>query len=151
MIALKNRLRLLAGGVRTGIWLRQAERAEQLALRHRNEIFFNLFRGAEFLNRIAAKRGVRRNDNAGGGADTGKLLNTDRIGQGVTALASHILRERDAHETKFLHLGNCLSRETLLLVDLLGQRLHFFFSEVTEQLSCHFLLFAQYKVHASSS
>jgi hypothetical protein len=46
-----------------------------------------------------------------------------------------------------LHFLHGLVGIALLLVEFLGQWLHFFFREALEQIPSHMLLFAQFKIH----
>ena len=90
---------------------------------------------------------MRRNDNACGAANLGKLLYTHSVGQRITALSAVFLRYRDTHETSFDHFVNSHSGEFFGLINLNCQRLYFLLGEISEKLSRHLMLFVQSKIH----
>ena len=73
-----------------------------------------------------------RNDNACCTANLGKFFYTHSVCKNVTTLATHILWYRNTQETVFSHFVNCLSRESMLFIDFLSERLYFIFSEIFE-------------------
>jgi len=90
---------------------------------------------------------VGGDDNAGGAANLGQLLNAHSIGQNVGASAAVLLGEVGAHHAQLSHLLHGLPGEALGLVDLLSQRLDFGLGELAVHLADHLMLFRQVKIH----
>ena len=88
-------------------------------------------------------------DDGGGAADLGQLLNAHGIGQHIAAGAAVLLGEVDAHHAQLGHLLDGLHGEALFLVELLGQGLDFGLGKFAVHLADHLLLSSQMKIHFS--
>jgi hypothetical protein len=82
------------------------------------------------------------NDNACGAAYLGEFLHAHSVCKRIAALAAVLFGNGNAKEAGLRHLLNGSSGENLCLVHFLGQGLNFFFCELFEKSSRHFMLFA---------
>ena len=82
---------------------------------------------------------MSRQGNRGGAADLGQFLNCHDIGQGIAALSAILSGNSDSKEAGLGHLLNGLTRETLLFVHILGQRLYLVLGEVLKELAGHLM------------
>ena len=146
-ISVQNSLGLLALSVCSCTGLGKAEGSQLLALRKGNQIFCLLLLRSEGHDGITAQGCMCGNDNARGAADLGKLLHAHHISQGIAALSAVLLGNGDAQKTVLRHLAGSLSGELFRLVNLLCQRLYFFFGKLLEKSTRHFMFFAQRKIH----
>ena len=140
--------RLLAGGVGAGVRLGQAEGAQLAAGQQVGQILHLLLLRAEGIDRIAAQRSVRADDNGRGAADLSNLFNGHRVGEVVAALTTILLGERDTQEAVTGQLGDRLFGEALFLVDFLSQGFHFGLRKFAIHLAEHFVFFTQCKIHS---
>ena len=138
---------LLALSVGTGAGLGQAERTDLLAGQQVRQILLLLSLGAVLENGSAAQRGMSGNDNGSGAADLGQLLHAHGIGEDVAAGAAILLGEVNAHHAQLRHLLDGLHGETLFLVDLGGQGLHFVLCKFAVHLANEQLFLSQMEVH----
>ena len=88
-----------------------------------------------------------RDDDTGGAADLGHLLNGHDVGQHIAAGAADFLGEVDAHHAQLRHLLDGLNGEIFLGIDLFGERLDFVLSKLLVHFLDHLLLFGQSKIH----
>ena len=123
VVAFFHRSGCLIVGVRARVRLCQTESAKPLSRRKLRQIFFLLFFVAVLHNRSNAQRGVRGKYNARRGADLGKLLHGFDIHFVISAHAAVLFGHDYAHESELCHLFDGFVRETLLLVNLVSQRL----------------------------
>ena len=140
-LGIKDSLCLYALGIGAGTGLGQTESAQLLALCKGNQIFLLLGFVAVEENGIAAQGAVCGNDNGSGAADLCQLFHAHDVCQRIAALSAVFLGNRDAHETVLLHLFNGIPGENLSFINVNCTRLNFFFSEIFEQISRHFMLF----------
>ena len=144
-------LGLLALSVSTCSGFGEAECAQLFALSKGNQVFLLLLFRTESHNGIAAQGSVRGNDDACGAADLGKLFHAHNVGQRIAALSAVLLGNRDAQETVLRHLAGGLPGKFFGFIHLLSEGLYFFFGKLSEQRTCHFMLFAQRKIHGLHS
>ena len=136
-----NSLGLNALGVCTCAGLGQTESTQLLTLCQGDQEFLLLLFVAVEQDRITAEGAVGRNDNGSCTADLCHLFYAHNVGKRIAALSAVLLGNGDAHETVFLHLLYGISGENLSFINVNCTRLYFFFSEIFEQISRHFMLF----------
>ena len=122
---------LLALGVRAGAGLGERKGAQPLAAREIGQVLRLLLLGAEGKDRVQAQ-GVHGQDDAGGGALLGELLDAHCVGKDIATLSAVLLRDRNAHKTIPAHLLHSLDREFLCLIYFLSQRFDFVFGKLLE-------------------
>ena len=88
-----------------------------------------------------------RQDNTGGAADLGQLLDSHNVGQHVAACTADLFGEVDAHHAQLRHFFDGFLGEIFLSIDLFGEGLDFVFSKLLVHLLDHLLLFRQSKIH----
>ena len=114
---------LQRGGVGAGPGLGQGEGAEELPRRQARQPPSLLLLFAEEQDRLGADARVHVDDHRGRGARACQLLDADRERQGVQARPAVLAGDEHAHEPRFGRYLDRLAGETVVAIDLGGQRL----------------------------
>ena len=112
-------------GVRAGLGLGQAERAEHLAGAQPRQPLVLLGFGAVEVDRLGAERRVRAERDRDARIGPGQLLDRDRVLERGSARTADLLREGNPHPAELGHLRDDLVGERLCPVELRGGRRHF--------------------------
>ena len=146
-VALAHGGGLLRGGIRTGTWLGERERAQGLARGERDQQLALLLLGAELLQPVADQRVVDRGDHAQRGVHPAQLLDHDRIRDIIKTRATVLFRDRNPHEPKLAHFFHQLGRPFHGLVA--GSRGGFglFLGELAHCRAQHFMVFCRGEMH----
>ena len=142
--------RLLAGSIRARVGLGEAERADPFAGKELRQVLHLLLFGAVLIDRRAAERSVRGDDNARGRAGLGKLFDRHSVCEHIAARSAILLRERNAHETVARKLLNGFHREAFFLVNLLSEGFDLVLRECTIHVAEQQMLFGKREIHSSS-
>ena len=136
-------------GVRAGLGLGQAERAELLAAAEQRQPLLLLLVGAERVDRPGGERRVGGDRDRHARVHARELLDHERVGERVGPAAAVLLGVGHAHQAQLAELGDDLVGEALLPVELLGHRLDLVLREVAREALDRLLLVGQVEVHAA--
>ena len=143
----KRAVVLRPAGVGAGARLGEAVRADDLAARHRDEVAVLLLLGAREVQRAAAERRVRRDDQPERAPDAPDLLDRDRVGERVHAGAALVLGDRDAEPAHLAEPPDDLDRELVLALVLLDDRRDLLLHEVADRRPEQLVLRGEVQVH----
>ena len=138
----------VAPGVRAGFGLGEAEGGEPPARREVREPAATLLVGAEEEDRHRAERGVGGDRDRHRRVDAGKLLDNERVRQGVETRASVVLGDRDAHDAELREAGDDVVREAVLPVELRGDGRDPRLGELSHGATEELAVLAEIEVHA---
>ena len=151
MIAVAERERVLVGGVRARLRLRQREAADLVARRDRLEELLPLRVVAVLSDRVAEERVVHGHHDGVRSAHARDLLHRDGVRDRIAAHAAPLLGRENAHEAQLAHPLDGLVGKTSIAVDLGGDGADFALGEVARHLADHPLLVGEIEVHFSRS
>ena len=120
-VAVARRLRAQRGGVRSAVGLRERERAEQLAPRHRLEETVFLVLGAPTQNHLRGERVVDAHENGGGCIHRRDLLQCHEVGERVEPEAVVLLGYHHAEKAELGELRDDRRLEVRGLIPLVGE------------------------------
>ena len=133
----------IAGGVRAGLGLGQAEGARASRRAPSASGTALLLVGAEFEQRHAADRVLHAHDGRAGAVAGGDLLQRQRIGDMVGGGAVIGLGHQHAEQPELAHLAQRLGREARSAVPFGGERLQPLVGEIPRHVADHRLLLRQ--------
>ena len=116
----------------------------------RRQPFLLLLFGAEGVDRVGGKRGVRRDQHAARTASLGDLFHHNDVGEHVQAGAAVLLGKIAPHEAHFTHLFDQRVGNRVLFVDFYGNRLDLFFDEIAHGRLQYLVILAQLEIHGSN-
>ncbi len=130
------------GGVRSGLGLAEAERAEPFAARHRLEKPLLLGVGGEIVD-AQAGQALNADDGRAGAVAGGDLLDGQRVGDVIGAGAVPCLGDQHAHQPELAHLPDRRRRKGRGAAPLRGVGGEPFAGEIPRHVADHRLFFGQ--------
>jgi len=128
-VALLDGFGLERSGVGAGLRFGERVAADFFAAREGDEEFLFLLDGAEAMNRIAVKRILDGEDDAGGSAGARDFFDDDGVGDVIEAGAAFGFGDGDSGEAEFGGFMEKFAREFSGLVVFAGERLYLRFRE----------------------